>query len=196
MVFGQVHHSSELNAIHTHMQLPSTCNTMLLASLGLMLVTPVAAVNEAVSFPANNLATQPPIGTFFHICFLIGGIAVTFSSNLVGPLMGVTSVLWLMMRNDSAVDPKSAWMMFGAWLFFLVTYVMVQCRRIRNHQLYIFLTIAVSCICMCIVALNQRSSLQSGLVTVIPPCISFAAYAVAYFFPTQPREASVLAAIA
>lgn len=125
---------------------------------------------------------------FIQCCLLIGGVAFTVSSNLLGPLMGISSMLWLMMRNDSAIDPRLAWMMFGAWLFFGSTYFLLQCHRVSNHRLYIFLSIAFTCVCLCAAALLQRSSLQDGLVTVIPPCTSFAAYSVAYFFPEKRHE--------
>lgn len=58
----------------------------------------------------HHAPPRTPIGTFFRVCFLIGDVAVTISSNLLGPLMGIASVLWLMMRNDSAIDPRVAWM--------------------------------------------------------------------------------------
>jgi hypothetical protein len=50
---------------------------------------------------------------------------------------------------------------------------------------YILLTIAVASLSMGLVASVQKSTLQGGLVTAIPTCTSFAAYSVAYFFPTR-----------
>jgi hypothetical protein len=49
-------------------------------------------------------------GLFIQCCVLIGGVAFTVSSSLLGPLTGISSMLWLMMRNDSAIDPRLAWM--------------------------------------------------------------------------------------
>jgi len=43
---------------------------------------------------------------------------------------------------------------------------------------------------MGLVALAQKSSLQSGLVTAIPTCTSFAAYVVAYCFPERRNRES------
>lgn len=49
-------------------------------------------------------------GFFIQVCILIGGLAFTVSSSLIGPLTGISSMLWLMMRNDSAIDFRLAWM--------------------------------------------------------------------------------------
>jgi len=48
---------------------------------------------------------------------------------------------------------------------------------------YVLVTIAIASVCMGIIAMVQKSSLQGGLVTAIPTCTSFAAYIVAYCFP-------------
>lgn len=68
----------------------------------------------------------------------------------------------------------------------------MQCMKARYWKLllaksfrYILLTVIVGSACMCIVATIKESSLQGGLVTAIPPCTAFAAYAVAYFFPDR-----------
>lgn len=42
--------------------------------------------------------------------------------------------------------------------------------------------------CLCIVALVQKSSIEGGIMTAIPPCMSFGAYAVAFAFPDRPRS--------
>lgn len=57
---------------------------------------------------------------------------------------------------------------------------------------YVFLSISLAFFCMSFVALVQRASLQSGLVTVIPPCTSFAVYTVAYFFPGGYQGVTIL----
>ena len=49
-------------------------------------------------------------GAFIQCFFVFGGMAATVSGNLLGPLMGISSILWLMMRNDSAINPRLAWM--------------------------------------------------------------------------------------
>ena len=41
---------------------------------------------------------------------LAGHRVVSASVTLVGPLMGISSVLWFVMRNDAAIKPKSSWM--------------------------------------------------------------------------------------
>jgi hypothetical protein len=84
--------------------------------IALSCCTPVAALDEPSYALGPSMAYQQhpvnhrPIGTFFHVCLLIGGVAVTVSSNIIGPLMGISSVLWLMMRNDAAIDPRVSWM--------------------------------------------------------------------------------------
>lgn len=78
------------------------------------LFTPVVALDE--SLPLSHATTtqrggyRVPIGFSFTLLILIGHYAIAFSGTLVGPLMGITSVLWLMMRNDAAIDPKASWM--------------------------------------------------------------------------------------
>jgi hypothetical protein len=49
-------------------------------------------------------------------------------------------------------------------------------------------------LCLCTVALVQKGSIQGGLVTAIPPCMSFAAYAVTFLFPDrrEPLQESVV----
>jgi hypothetical protein len=80
----------------------------------LALVTPAAALDEPYALSSAS-AGQPHnsrlrIGFFFTILLLVGQYAVAFSGTLVGPLMGITSILWLMMRNDAAISPKASWM--------------------------------------------------------------------------------------
>jgi hypothetical protein len=92
-----------------------------------------------------------------RIWLLFSVTALTASTNLPGPLMGVTSMLWLVMRNDPAINPHLSWMyvpagptsapttphssrsltfprVFGVWLFFGLTYFMLQCHRVSNHR--------------------------------------------------------------
>ncbi|RII24639.1 hypothetical protein CUC08_Gglean011649 [Alternaria sp. MG1] len=91
-------------------------NVVSFAVLFLMLVTPAAAFDEPHALsPATAAAgyhhgSRLPIGLFFTLLVLIGQTVASFSSTLVGPMMGITSVLWLMMRNDSAISPKVSWM--------------------------------------------------------------------------------------
>jgi hypothetical protein len=49
-------------------------------------------------------------GWGLRLLFLIGNCIFASTSSVVGPLMGVTSILWLMMRNDAAVSPRVSWM--------------------------------------------------------------------------------------
>ncbi|KAH9874871.1 hypothetical protein J1614_004358, partial [Plenodomus biglobosus] len=91
------------------------------------------------------------------------------------------------MRNDTAINPKASWMVLGTWFFLALTYFLLECHRVSNHALYILLTVLVASLCMCFVSVVSVSSFESGLVTAIPMCTSFAGYVVAYFFPDQDR---------
>jgi hypothetical protein len=101
----------DTHAAHLCQALPAFVPWLLVA---LMCCIPVAAMDDnpyALSSYQHQAAhSQPPIGTLLHLCVFIGGLAVAVSSNIVGPLMGISSVLWLMMRNDPAVDPRISWM--------------------------------------------------------------------------------------
>jgi hypothetical protein len=84
------------------------------AFIVLALVTPAAAIDEPYALSSastgQHLPSRLPVGFFDALLFLVGQYAVAFSGTLVGPLMGITSVLWLMMRNDAAIDPRASWM--------------------------------------------------------------------------------------
>ncbi|KAJ4989018.1 hypothetical protein SVAN01_05456 [Stagonosporopsis vannaccii] len=151
-----------------------------------LMATPVAAQPDR----ANEF--YGPITALAASVMLAGHQLVVFSGTLVGPSMGVSSVLWLVMRNDAAVKPKWSWTVFSLWSLLVLVYFTIQCRRVINQSLYILVTIATASLCMCMVALVQQSSLQSGLVTAVPPCTSFAAYAVAYSFPERRKADSWL----
>ena len=61
----------------------------------------------------------------------------------------------------------------------------VICSRLTLNR-YMLVSLAFAGLCLCLVALVQKSSIQGGLVTAIPPCTSFAAYAVAFAFADRP----------
>ena len=93
----------------------------------------------------------------------------------------------------------------SVWSVLALTYFIVQCRRVTYSKMYdqscigpllvltfdryVLMSLAFSGLSLCLVALVQKSSIQGGLVTAIPPCTSFAAYAVAFAFPNSPRRA-------
>lgn len=68
----------------------------------LFLATPVAALPE---LPAGHEL----LGAFAAVVLACQCILIV-SSALIGPLMGISSVLWLVMRNDAAIEPKWSWM--------------------------------------------------------------------------------------
>lgn len=93
----------------------SILNPGLLTVLALSsLVVPTAAMetsdNVAVLYRPHTYAVRIGIGACIGIgmivCGRIGGAVKT----LLGPIMGTSSVLFLMLRNDSAIRPEIAWM--------------------------------------------------------------------------------------
>jgi hypothetical protein len=85
---------------------------VLVLALSLMIM-PAAALDEPHSLShasASGIeAYQTLIGICTTIALLIGQRLAAFSSTLIGPSIGVTSLLWLIMRNDPAIDPKASW---------------------------------------------------------------------------------------
>jgi hypothetical protein len=74
--------------------------TLLLLLAFFTLVSPVAA-----HFEAHADDHGPPIAALL----LAGQYVAVMSGTLIGPAMGASSILWLMMRNDPAIDPKPTW---------------------------------------------------------------------------------------
>ncbi|PSN70735.1 hypothetical protein BS50DRAFT_570244 [Corynespora cassiicola Philippines] len=103
----------------------------------------------------------------------------------LAPMMGITSVVWVIMRGDPSVKPEYAWLMFSYWLALYVAYMIVQNHRVGKGRPYVFATITAGSICLCISALFQKPGVHGGLAAASPPCASFAAYAVAYFWPNR-----------
>jgi hypothetical protein len=87
---------------------------LILALVFVAIIVPAAALDEphtlAPTAAGQHYRYYVPIGFFVTLFLLIGQSVTVFSSTLVGPMMGITSVLWLMMRNDSAISPKVSWM--------------------------------------------------------------------------------------
>ncbi|KAF2443746.1 hypothetical protein P171DRAFT_522244 [Karstenula rhodostoma CBS 690.94] len=165
-----------------------------------VLIAPAAAMDDQLvlgrAFPIPDVEVhQVPmiaIGTLTSMLFLCGGYLMGAARSLVGPLMGVSSVLYFMMRNDAAVEPVLAWGVLGAWSVFTLMYLNLQCRRVTYDKIYMLMSLAFAGLSLCVVALVQKSAIQGGLVTAIPPCTSFAAYAVAFLFPDRSLHAQHL----
>lgn len=69
----------------------------------LILATPVTALPDAhVDFEQSN--------AFIVALLFASRYIFTVASTLIGPSMGITSVLWLVMRNDAAIQPRWSWM--------------------------------------------------------------------------------------
>ncbi|OAL01685.1 hypothetical protein IQ06DRAFT_292524 [Phaeosphaeriaceae sp. SRC1lsM3a] len=134
------------------------------------------------------------IGIMIGFVMAIPGYLSRVMTSLLGPLMGTSSVLWFVMRNDEAVKPRFAWIVFGIWSAVYLMYLIIQTTKVAYDKLYILLALAFGGVCLFIVALVQKASIQGGLVTAIPPCASFAAYAIAFCFPARRRAVHLTAA--
>ncbi|KAJ4347949.1 uncharacterized protein N0V89_009321 [Didymosphaeria variabile] len=93
----------------------STCIAALTCA---MLIAPAAAMDDHLvlgrvfSAPDVYEIHQVPtmaIGTLTGMLLLCGGYLMGAARSLVGPLMGITSVLYFMLRNDAAVEAVLAW---------------------------------------------------------------------------------------
>ena len=88
------------------------------------LIVPVAAMDNQIAlapYPVQNAygvftANPPPrfpiripLATMGTMAFVAVGYLMTMAGQMLGPLMGVTSVLWFIMRNDAAVQPSFSW---------------------------------------------------------------------------------------
>ena len=88
------------------------------------LVVPVAAMDNQMAlapYPVQNaygaFAANPPprfplrvpLTSLGATTFLAAGSLLAMASQMLGSLMGVTSVLWFIMRNDAAVQPSFSW---------------------------------------------------------------------------------------
>jgi hypothetical protein len=98
-----------------HMRLPTWWARVFVCLLCATLIPHAAALDY--EYALGPIRPQPLSsqgqarqGFFMQCCLLIGGVAFTISNSVLGPLMGISSMMWLMMRNDSAIDPRLAWM--------------------------------------------------------------------------------------
>lgn len=81
------------------------------------LIAPAAAMDgqlvlgRAFSVPGVEVHQVPTIaiGTSTSMVFLCGGYLMGAARSFIGPMMGISSVLYFMMRNDAAVEPVFAW---------------------------------------------------------------------------------------
>jgi hypothetical protein len=79
-----------------------------------LMVIPATALDEPR--PPHQIAygqyhaPEALVGLCTAAIVLFADRIIAYSSLLIGPSMGVTSVLWLMMRNDGAISPGSSWM--------------------------------------------------------------------------------------
>lgn len=88
------------------MCLPLVCvpSWLLFSLILFILATPAAAQTD------YTCGCKIPVSAAVAALLLAGHYVVAVSGALIGPLMGISSVLWLVMRNDAAIAPKSSWM--------------------------------------------------------------------------------------
>lgn len=89
------------------------------------LTVPVAAMDQQLvlgNVPFTMPGTMDPhqvpamaIWTCTGMLFLWGSVFMDAARSLIGPGMGITSVLYFMMRNDEAVKPSFAWGYVFIW---------------------------------------------------------------------------------
>lgn len=70
----------------------------------------VLGVQSAVNRPAPHQPSRMSIGTIIGMLCILGTYAISAFTGFVGLLMGVSSVVWVMLRNAPEVPPKIAWM--------------------------------------------------------------------------------------
>lgn len=68
--------------------------------------------SHALSFASSRRQSfyWTHIGLCITLLLFIGQNFVALFGTLLEPSMGITSILWLMMRNDAAISPKMAWL--------------------------------------------------------------------------------------
>lgn len=79
-------------------------NWLLLSLILFSLATPAAAQTD------YTCGCEIPVSAAVATLLLAGHYVVAVTNTLTGPSMGILSVLWLVMRNDAAIEPKSSWM--------------------------------------------------------------------------------------
>ncbi|KAH7411720.1 hypothetical protein DE146DRAFT_627761 [Phaeosphaeria sp. MPI-PUGE-AT-0046c] len=88
---------------------------------------PTAEIRHTV----HNVAAR----TMSDIAFLIIAYLSSATMNLLGPIMGISSILWFVMRNDEAVKPGFAWIIFGIWSAVYLMYLFLQIKRVAYDKL-------------------------------------------------------------
>lgn len=94
------------------MIMPAAAMDHELVPVGASAVTAAAAAAGAAAanvVDPNHIPTVAA-GTCTGILFLCVGYLTGAARSLLGPLMGITSVLWFIMRNDAAIKPGLSWM--------------------------------------------------------------------------------------
>jgi hypothetical protein len=81
------------------------------------LISPATATDTEIAlhqYPTASLGAPDPgagvqmafVGTYILVA---AGLLVTTAQSLLAPLMGISSVLWFIMRNDAAIKPSVSW---------------------------------------------------------------------------------------
>jgi hypothetical protein len=66
--------------------------------------------HDAAPYIPRNEVPRMAAGVCTGLLVIVGGHLSGAVKTLLGPLMGITSVLWFIMRNDAAVKPGFSWL--------------------------------------------------------------------------------------
>lgn len=64
---------------------------------------------SGANMTAPETGLRIPIGLVGTYVLVAAGLLTTTATSLLGPLMGISSVLWFIMRNDAAIKPSVSW---------------------------------------------------------------------------------------
>jgi hypothetical protein len=59
--------------------------------------------------PTPHAYARPPLGSIVSFILVAVSCVSAMAKSMLGSLMGVSSVLWFVMRNDSAIRPSLSW---------------------------------------------------------------------------------------
>jgi hypothetical protein len=97
--------------------IPSIISSKILLGLALMmLIMPAHGVDVVAPTPGISTVPRPlerfrlAVGVLIAAFLMIGGQGCSMARSMLAPVMGATSVLFVMLRNDDAIKAEIAWM--------------------------------------------------------------------------------------
>ena len=103
------------------------------------LVIPVAAMDNQISlatYPLQNthdvftanppprLPIRIPLTTIVTMAIFVVGYMMTMARQMLGPLMGVASIMSFILRNDAAVRPSISWAYVASFRFWQLSLIL------------------------------------------------------------------------